>query len=64
MKFFFVIREPMEKLDALPIVLDKFGDGCYGGVCASFMSRNVLTFEGEKVCRIRGVVWVVAFECG
>ena len=52
----------MEKLDALPIVLDKFGDGCYGGVCASFMSRNVLTFEGEKVCRIRGVVWVVAFE--
>ena len=32
MKFFFVIGEPMEKLDALPIVLDKFGDGCYGGV--------------------------------
>jgi len=53
----------MEKLDALPIVLDKFRDGCDGGVCASFMSRNVLTFEGEKVCRIRGVVWVVAFEC-
>jgi len=63
-KFFFVIWEPMEKLDALPIVLDKFGDGCYCGFCASFMSGNVVTFEGEKVCGIRGVIWVVAFECG
>ena len=53
----------MEKLDALPIVLDKFGDGCYCGFCASFMSGNVVTFEGEKVCGIRGVIWVVAFEC-
>jgi hypothetical protein len=63
-KFFFVVGEPMERLDALPIVLDRFGDGCCCGVCASFMSRNVLTFKGKKVCGIRGVIWVVAFECG
>jgi len=62
-KFFFVVGELVEKLDALPIVLDEFGDGCYCGVCASFMSRNVLTFERKKVCKVRGVIGVVALEC-
>jgi len=63
-EFFFVVGKPVEKLDALPIVLDELGNGCVrGGVCASFVSRNVLTFEGKKVCRVRGVIGVVALEC-
>ena len=63
-QFLFVIGKPVETLDALPIILDELGDGCvHGGVCASFVSRNVLTFERKKVCRVRSVIGVVALEC-
>jgi len=63
-EFFFVIGKPVEKLDALPIILDELGDGCvYSVVCASVMLQIVLTFERKKVCRVRGVIGVVALEC-
>ena len=63
-EFFFIVGKQVGKCDALPIILDELGDGCvYSVVCASVMLQIVLTFERKKVCRVRGVIGVVALEC-